>query len=133
MRPRESHRRAARRIWLECCRDGEPQEEVLRLAVDELAAHPERGGGAVLAALGERLRRYHRLHHARVDSAVALDEAGQAAVRDLLAAGHGRVAAVEFGVDPGLLAGIRAQIGYTVYDASVRGRLERLEQALLDD
>lgn len=133
MRPRNSHRRVARRIWLACFRDGELQPEALGAAVEALALRPERGGGAVLAALGERLRLYHRLHHARVESATPLDAAAQDAVRGLLSGGPAHVASVEYAVDPGLIAGISAQVGYTVYDASVRGRLGRLEHALLDE
>ena len=133
MRPRNSHRRAARRIWLACLRDGELLPEALRTALESLARHPERGGGAVLVALGERLRLYHRLHHARVESAVPLDAAAQEAVVGLLSAGRARVASVEFAVNPGLIAGIWSQVGYTVYDASVRGRLAHLEHALLDE
>jgi F-type H+-transporting ATPase subunit delta len=133
MRPRESHRRVARRIWLTCLQNGQVQPEALRLAVEALARHPERGGGAVLAALGERLRRYHCLHHARVESAVPLESATQEAVSGLLATGPGRAVSVEFAVDPELVAGIRARIGYTVFDASVRGRIERLGQALLEE
>lgn len=37
---------------------------------------------------------------------------------------------LEFGLDPKLLGGVRAQIGSTVYDGSVRGRLERISQQL---
>jgi F0F1-type ATP synthase delta subunit len=132
MRPRNSHRRTARRIWLTCFRDGELQPETLRSAVEELEQRPERGGRAVLAALGERLRLHHRLHHARVASAVALDPAAQEEVVSLLSTGRASIASVEFTVDPGLIAGIWSQVGYTVYDASVRGRLEHLGQALLD-
>jgi len=133
MRAGDRHRRAARRIWLACCRDGEVQPEVLRFAVAALAEHPERGGTAVLAALGDRLRRYRCLHQARVESAVALDGRTRTAVASQLAAGPLRAASVEFAVEAALLAGLRLRVGYTIYDASVRGRLERLGRALLDD
>lgn len=133
MRPRSTHRREARRIWLACFRDGELQPEALRAAIEAVAAHPERGGGAVLVALGERLRLYHRAHHARVLSAQPLDSAVQEEVVALLSKGRARVASVEFSVDPGLVAGIWTQVGYTIYDASVRGRLEHLQHALLDE
>ena len=133
MRPRNSHRRVARRIWLACFRDGELLPEALRAAVEALGRHPERGGGAVLVALGERLRLHHRLHHARVESAVPLDAAAQNTVVGLLSSGRAHVASVEFAVNPDLVAGIWSQVGYTVYDASVRGRLEHLRHALLDE
>jgi len=133
MRIRDSHRRTARRLWLACLRQGELQPAAVRAAVAALAGHPERGGAAVLAAFVDRLRRYERQHCARVESAVALDAATQQAVRDTCAALPERIGTVEFAVNPGLVAGIRAQIGYTVVDGSVRGRLERLRHALQDE
>lgn len=87
----------------------------------------------MLAALGDRVRRYRCLHQARVDSAVPLDARTRAAVAKRLAAAPLRATAVEFGVEPALMAGLRLRIGYTLYDASVRGRLERLGRALYDD
>jgi len=42
---------------------------------------------------------------------------------------HRRVEA-DFQVEPGLLGGIAAQIGSTVYDGSVRGHLQRLRERL---
>jgi|GEM_PF-1139066 len=133
MRPRESHRRTARRIWLVCQRDGTLEPEALQVAVERLMEHPERGGLAVLAALGERLRRFNRRHHARVESAQPLSQERRAAVVAAVAASRSRVTSVDFAVDPALGAGIQAQIGYTVYDGSIRGRLERLGSALLDE
>jgi F-type H+-transporting ATPase subunit delta len=132
MRVRDSHRRTARRIWLACLQDGVPQPAAVRAVVEALSEHGERGGEAVLQAFGERLRRYERLHSARVESATALDPAAQQAVRELLLSRPQRVESVEFCVDPGLIAGLRTQIGFTVYDGSVRGRLERLGHALQD-
>ena len=132
MRVRDSHRRTARRIWQACLRDGVPQPDAVRAAGEALSRHGERGGEAVLQAFAERLRRYECLHSARVESATALDPATQQAVRELLQSRARAVGSVEFSVDPGLIAGLRAQIGYTVYDGSVRGRLERLGHALQD-
>lgn len=38
----------------------------------------------------------------------------------------------EFGLDPGLIGGVVAQAGSTVYDGSVRGQLDRVRRRLLE-
>ncbi len=122
----------ARRLWLTCLREGRLQPDVLREVVAAVARHPERGGMGVLAALAERLRRYEALHRAVVESAVPLEPAVQRAVAEQLAAWHlGGVDSVEFAVTPELLGGLRVRAGYGEFDASVRGRLQRLRRAVL--
>lgn len=133
MRSRDSQRRSARRFWLACFRDGELQPDAVRAVAAALAERPERGGSAVLAAFVERLRRHERQHRARVESAVTLDAATREAVRELLAGGSQQVRTVEFAENPALVAGLRVQVGYTVVDGSVRGRLERLRRVLQEE
>ncbi len=66
----------------------------------------------------------------RISSAHALSEAERKALgarfRELT---HHEVQ-LEFHLEPELLGGIRAQIGSTVYDGSVRGQLERISRQL---
>ena len=67
---------------------------------------------------------------AEVTTAQPLSPAQDAAVRQRLAgAGDVRVTTV---VDPGILGGVVARIGSTVYDGSVARHLERMRQTLLD-
>ncbi|HEY6292188.1 MAG TPA: ATP synthase F1 subunit delta [Terriglobia bacterium] len=42
----------------------------------------------------------------------------------------GKQVEVEFHLDPGLVGGLRAQVGSTVYDGSVRGALDRFKEQL---
>ena len=57
--------------------------------------------------------------------------------RNILVAQVGRLAGgrvdANFTLDPSLLGGAVVRIGSTVYDGSVRGRLERLKEALVSD
>jgi F-type H+-transporting ATPase subunit delta len=66
----------------------------------------------------------------KVSSAVELSDAE----RELLRARFGeltrRQAEVEFRLDQQLIGGVVAQVGSTVYDGSVRGRLERIRERL---
>ena len=65
-----------------------------------------------------------------VRSAVPLDEAQQAALRDRLATMIHATPVVALEVDPSLIGGLVVQVGDAVYDASVRNRLERLRGRL---
>jgi F-type H+-transporting ATPase subunit delta len=67
-----------------------------------------------------------------VRSAVPLDEAQQAALRDRLAALVDATPVVTLEVDPALIGGLVVQVGDAVYDASVRNRLERLRGRLME-
>jgi F-type H+-transporting ATPase subunit delta len=51
-------------------------------------------------------------------------------VRAALTAATGKEVIIQFVVDPGLIGGMVAKVGDTVYDASVKGRLLELQQVL---
>lgn len=54
----------------------------------------------------------------------------RAALQDRLAQITGRQVRARFSVDPALLGGFRAEIGSTVYDASVRGQLDAIRHRI---
>jgi F-type H+-transporting ATPase subunit delta len=66
-----------------------------------------------------------------VTTARKLDDASRAALEGQIAASlvKGRITAT-FHEDPSLLGGAIVRIGSTVYDGSIRGRLDRLEEQL---
>jgi F-type H+-transporting ATPase subunit delta len=68
---------------------------------------------------------------ADVVSARDLTEAQRAAVTGGLSRFTGKRVKPRFSVEPELLGGVIARIGSTVYDSSVRGRLEALERRLV--
>jgi F-type H+-transporting ATPase subunit delta len=63
-----------------------------------------------------------------VRSAVPLDDAERAALRDRLARLAQAEPVVSYEVDPGLIGGLLVQVGDDVYDASVRNRLNTLRR-----
>jgi F-type H+-transporting ATPase subunit delta len=67
---------------------------------------------------------------ATATSALALDDAEVAALTKRLEQLTGARIELERKVDPSLLGGIQVRIGDTLYDGSVRGRLERLRTRL---
>lgn len=133
MRPRDSHRRHARRLWLACLEGGRPRPAAVRAVVSALQAHPQRGGTGILAAFIERLRRYVRQHQASVVSAVPMDAAARAEAVALLEGLCDGLDEVDFAVDAALIGGLRVYVGHTLIDGSVQGRLQRLRRALQED
>lgn len=83
------------------------------------------------------LKAYHRLvrlevarTHAVIESAAPLTPEGGRKIAGDLRATHNVELTIEFKIEPELLGGLRIKIGSDVWDGSVRGRLQRLEQDL---
>jgi len=81
---------------------------------------------------------FHRLLNQRrgivealVTSAAPLSADEVSAVRDKVAKMTDRQVELRSAVDEGLIGGLTVRVGDTLYDASVRGRLERLRESLL--
>ena len=67
-----------------------------------------------------------------VRSAVPLDDAQRAALEGRLSSLIGATPVLTLEVDPSLIAGLVVQVGDDVYDASVRTRLRRLRDRLIE-
>ena len=70
---------------------------------------------------------------ARVTAAQTLDAAQQQALAKKLQDITGKQIRMEIGVDPSLIGGVIAQVGSTVYDGSVRQRLEAFKTKLVGE
>lgn len=82
-------------------------------------------------------RIFRDLHRARrgvtpatVETAVPLDEAVWRDIQVKLEKRFRSSLEIERRVEPGLLGGLRVRVGNVLWDASVKGRLERLREAL---
>jgi len=84
-------------------------------------------------ALDRQLDEHLGLTRADVTSARALPAADQAQLRGVLERLTGRRVEAQYRLDPGLIAGTVVRIGSTIYDGSVRTRLERLRQRLASE
>ncbi len=84
----------------------------------------------VWQAYEELERQAHGRVRAEITSARELEAAARAALEHRLAAVSGRRLEAGYRLNPELLAGFVARIGDTIYDASLRGRLERLRRHL---
>jgi F-type H+-transporting ATPase subunit delta len=82
--------------------------------------------GRMIEYFGELLRRERGIALAEVRTALPLDDAQRRALEERLTEMTGETIEMREMVDEDLIGGIAVRIGDTLYDASVRSRLERL-------
>jgi len=121
-------RRIARELFRLCLVDGRLDEAKVRLAVDGLIEGRPRGYVGIVKLLRDLVRMEIQRHHAVVESATELDAGTLADLKQSLCKRHGADLTFEHRVRPELIGGVRIQIGSDVWDGSVRGRLETLEE-----
>lgn len=96
---------------------------VQRGKIDRLAA--------VEAEYRRLLNRERGVVEALATSATPLDKAAIQALAEKVARMTGRTVDLRVEVDEALIGGLTVRVGDTLYDASVRGRLERLRERLV--
>jgi F-type H+-transporting ATPase subunit delta len=67
---------------------------------------------------------------AQISSAHALGDAEKQELEKALRVRTGKQVRMRFSIDSGLIGGVTAQVGSTIYDGSVRGQLDRLRSEL---
>lgn len=87
---------------------------------------------AVLEALEAEIDRRLGVATAQVTTAHPLDEEETERLRQALGGMLDRRVDLELAVDPALIAGFRARVGSTLYDASLKGQLDRLAERLAE-
>lgn len=86
----------------------------------------------VLEALEAEVNRRLGVATARVITAHPLDDEETERLRSALAGKLDRRVELELAVDPALIAGFRARVGSTLYDASLQGQLDRLAERMAE-
>lgn len=89
--------------------------------------------GEIEAALGEELNARMGIAHAEVTSARTLSDVERRELTAALERRTGKKIEARFGEDASLLGGAVVRVGSTVYDGSVRERLDRLRERLEAD
>lgn len=84
----------------------------------------------VAAEFGREVNRRLGIHEAKVVSARALGDDERRDLEKQIATLTGGQVEAQYEVDSSLLGGVVVQTGSTVYDGSVRGRLDRLREQL---
>ena len=128
MKTTRRSRRMARQLFQLCLVDGKLDPERVRHVARRLASSSERGSLAVLSSVQRLVRLDRTQHRALIESAAPLSEEEQRSVLAEVARRHGTDLEVAVALNPALIGGLRITVGSTVYDGSVRGRLDALER-----
>lgn len=119
-------RRAARRLFRLCVNDGMLDERRARRVSLRLARSGRRRALEVLGGFSRLVRLEQHRRTAVVESAVPLPADVRNDVRGILTRRYGTGLEMVYAHDPALIGGIRVQVGSSVYDGTVRGRLAAL-------
>ena len=122
-------RRDAKQLFLACKTDGVLEDAKIRTAVTAVIAQQPRGHTGILHHFQRLVKLDIDRRSAAVESAVPLTPALQASVNASLARRHGAGLTTTFTTNAALLGGLRIKVGSDVYDGSVRGRLDALQDS----
>jgi F-type H+-transporting ATPase subunit delta len=87
----------------------------------------------IIAAFQQVIRQRQGIMEAQVSSAVELSKAQKAEMEFTLEKLTGKRVEATFSLEPELLGGARVRVGDTIYDGSVRGRLNELRARLVSE
>jgi F-type H+-transporting ATPase subunit delta len=86
----------------------------------------------LLASYRDRLLQHRNVVRAELTTAAPLGDGRSAAIEEQLARATGRTVALQTRIDPGIIGGLVARIGSTVYDASITRQLEKMRERLTE-
>lgn len=121
-------RRDAKQLFNACKSAGVLDEAKIRVAVTAVIEREPRGHLGILNHFVRLVKLDIARRTALVESAAALTPAFQASVGESLARRHGAGLSLSFAINPALIGGLRIKVGSDVYDGSVRGRLDALQE-----
>ncbi len=110
--------------------DGQLDNGKISALVQSLVTKKPRHYIDVLQHYKRLLRLEIEKRHARVESAMRLDEQTAKQIVDRLKRKYGNDLTADFEIDSALLGGLRVRVGDDVWDGTLRSRLQRLEQQL---
>jgi len=119
----------ARRAFRQCVVNGKFDESRARQVVDILVEQKPRGYLGILTQFQKLVKLDDARRDATVESATALTPDYQAKVQADLKKVYGDGLNFTFKQNPALLGGLRIKVGGDVYDGSVQGRLEALQES----
>lgn len=119
----------ARRAFRACEVNGKFDETRARQVVDILVNQKPRGYLGILTQFQKLVKLDDARRNAVIESAAPLPPDYQAKVQADLVKTYGEGLNFTFKQNPALLGGLRIQVGGDVYDGSVQGRLEALQES----
>ncbi len=129
MKISKQERRDAKELFRSCQVNGVLDEGRIRQVVSKVIAAKPRGYVAILSQFARLVKLDLDRRAALVESAVALSEPQQAAVKANLTQRYGAGLIYSFAQNAGLLGGLRVQVGSDVFDGSVKARLASMEES----
>jgi F-type H+-transporting ATPase subunit delta len=130
MKANRRSRRLARQLFQLCLVGGKLDSGRVRQVAKRLADGSERNSLAVMSAFQRMVRLDHAKHTAVIESAEPLTDEVRRVVEAQLTRLHGADLGISVAINPALIGGMRITVGSSVYDGSVRGRLNALERTL---
>ncbi len=130
MKANRRSRRLARQLFQLCLVGGKLDSGRVRQVAKRLADGSERNSLAVMSAFQRMVRLDHAKHTAVIESAEPLSDEVRRDVEAQLTRLHGADLGISVAINPALIGGMRISVGSSVYDGSVRGRLNALERQL---
>ena len=94
-----------------------------------LAEKKPRGYVEILSRLHRLVKLESSRRSVSVENAVATSPAQAESIRARLEKQYGAGLNIQYSVNPGLIGGLRIQVGSDLYDGSVKTRLEKLEES----
>jgi F-type H+-transporting ATPase subunit delta len=128
MKTGKQARREATQLFRLCLSKGLLDEERAKRVVRRFATARPRGYVVTLAHFRRLVALDRARHSAKVESAQRLTTDIQARVQAGLLHEYGQGLKLAFAENPGLIGGMRIQVGSDVYDGTIRSRLAALEQ-----
>ncbi len=129
MKITKQNRREAKDLFRVYLVNGIMDEARVNQAVDAVLAGQPRGYQGTLSHFTRLIKLYQAEHSAHIESAAALAPEQQEQFKASLVRKHGAGLTFSFQQNPALLGGVRIQVGSNVYDGSVRGRLDALQDS----
>ncbi len=129
MRITKQARREAKQLFRSCLTDGVLDEGRTQEAVKRVIQARPRGYLAILSQFERLVRQAIAERTARVESAVPLGPDMQAGIQASLNRVYGPGLHLSFAQNPALIGGMRIKVGSDVFDGSVQGRLEALQES----
>ena len=130
MKANRRSRRLARQLFQLCLVGGKLDPGRVRQVAKRLGDGSERNSLAVLSQFQRMVRLDHARHTAVIESAEPLTDEVRRVVEAQLTRLHGADLGISVAINPALIGGMRITVGSSVYDGSVRGRLNALERQL---
>lgn len=130
MKISKESRRIARELFVLSLTDGRIDPKKVADYSDRLIVEKPRGYVQILKEFARLIRLELQRRHAVVQSAAPLDASEASKIENELRSRFGSDLTIEFNTNPGLLGGLRVQVGSDVWDGSVFNRLQTLKQQL---